>query len=127
MSARFLNADLEITSHQSLDALVHCVADRACNLYCGTFEADLYLATFEIPAGETDRDPELLIHRLCDLWSAFTPAVHMLVKDAKRRVIDLGYETDSDQEPMKLELSAATLSRLATLEVGLAFTLYCQE
>lgn len=126
MNARFLNADLEITSHQPLDALVQCVGDRACNLYCGTFEADLYLATFEIPAGETDRDPELLIHRLCDLWATFTPEVHVLVKEAKRRVIDLGCETDSDLEPMKLELSAEALSRMATLKVGLTFTLYCR-
>jgi hypothetical protein len=124
---RFLNADLEITSHQSLDALAHCVGDRACNLYCGKFEADLYLATFEIHAGEGDQDPELLIHRLGDLCAAFTPEVNVLVNEATRRVIDLGFETDSDREPMKLELSAETLSRMATLKVGLTFTLYCRE
>lgn len=129
MPTEFINADLEITSDQDLDAIRASFArygDRFAEMYCGQTEPSCYLAAFEIhPDDEQDdQTSEMKIQAFCDTISELQGQAHELWKSAAKRVIDLGYLADDQCQPFNDRLSVETLRRMEKLGIELALTIY---
>jgi hypothetical protein len=124
MAATFLNADLEIYSHEALEGLVAEIGGRASNLYCGPSGDGEELASFEIDCQADTKAAEELIHRFCDLLESLGPESKRLCQGATRIVIDLGYEVDLNRERMSMALPPTVIERVANLGGAIAFTVY---
>lgn len=132
MPIEFINADLEITSRESLEPIRDAFAqfgDRFFELYCGETDPGCHMAAFEIHPDEDrdDQTAEEKIHAFCDSISELQGLAHDLWFRATRRVIDLGYQTDDNCKTFKDSLSAGSLRRLESLGIDLALTIYPQK
>ena len=124
MAARFLNADLEILSTQPLESLRQKIGERANTLHCGTGRNSDYLAVFEIDDDPNEKEPETLILQFCNLIESLDEEALMVWRNATRRIIDLGYEVDTGNDRLAMNLGPDTLGRMAALDITLAFTIY---
>jgi hypothetical protein len=124
MAALFLNADLEIESPSPLDSLRDEIGERANNLYCGPVEAG-YRAVFEIDEGSEREAREVLIDRFCRLLASLSPSSRLLLSQATRRCIDLGFEAEpTGQHMMQATISSTALAQMHALGIDLALTIY---
>lgn len=132
MPIEFINADLEITSQENLAPIKDAFSrygDRFFEMHCREIAPDSYMASFEIHPDE-DRDDhtaEEKIHAFCDSIEELQGVANDLWGRATRRVIDLGYQADDNCEAFNDSLSASSLSRLESLGIELALTIYPQQ
>ena len=132
MPIEFINADLEITSRESLEPIRAAFAGyghRFAEMFCGETDPGVYLASFEIHPDE-DRDDlsaEEKIHAFCDSISDLQGLALDRWRQASRRVIDLGYQADDNCEAFSDKLSSSVIHRLDLLEIELALTIYPQK
>jgi hypothetical protein len=128
MPVHFLNADLDILSDTSLDALIDEIGDRALLLHGGPFcDAMPFVARYEMPDEDGSQSPETLILGFCRLISSLSPRGQSVWAAARERVIDLGYETGSHQDRIQGALSPGTMQQMAALRISLAWTFYPRD
>jgi hypothetical protein len=125
MPAHFLNADLDIFSHQDLQLLIDEIGERAFLLHGGPYTDDLpFMARYEIDSGFNTKTPNILILAFCDLIESLSVPSRALWDASSERVIDLGYEVSVSRDRTEERLPAGTLSRMAGLNIHLAWTFY---
>jgi len=124
MAACLLNADLEILSTHPLDSLRDEICDRANCLHCGAGRTSPYLAVFEVDDEPGTKQPEHLIHRLCDVIENLGAESRSLWTASSKRIIDLGYAVDDTRERLAMSISPRALARMSALNIVLALTIY---
>lgn len=127
MLPEFLNVDLELESHESLDLIAGEFGDRVHILHNGPLQDIAYLLGVEIYAGD-DHDPESIIEAFCDLIDRLPAKAKASWRKCTARRFDIGIE--SSATPSKrfgalcLSLSPATLKRVAALSAEVIITVY---
>lgn len=153
MAITFINADLKITADEPLNVIRDAFASLGqhfYHLYCEEINnSGVFLATFEtypeceLPAEISDDDgasaqdentsfcaigrdfsAQEKIALFCNAIEGFDGAAKALWLRARKRVMDLGYDTDDYCAPFRDTLDLATLQRLAALNIELAITIY---
>jgi hypothetical protein len=128
MSSPFLNADLDIFSSQSLDAMIEEIGDRALLLHGGPFSEDIpYIARYEIDKGDDQKTPDHLALAFCELIETLSSSSRLQWDHATHRVLDLGYEIIPTTRHVQGSIEPATMQRLANLGISLAWTFYPRE
>ena len=103
------------------------VGDRRCHDLAPSYiDADMRGrgAVFEIDDDPHEKEPETLILRFCDLVESLDEEGLIKWRDASQRIIDLGYEVDTNNDRLAISLGPNTLGRMAALDITLAFTIY---
>ena len=137
MAFQFLNADLEILSEHPLEELRNALMKPGTHfseLYCGDFGAEGYLASFEVSLeygaewqrDGTNREPTAQdrVEAFCAVVSKLSGALRQLWDQATSRAIDVGYQSDDHCNQLRDSLKAATLARMAELNIDLVLTVY---
>ncbi len=79
MLPEFLNVDLELESHTSLDLLAQEFGDKVHVLHNGPIQDIPYLLAVEIYEGD-DADPDSIIGAFCDLLEDLSPKAKAIWK-----------------------------------------------
>ncbi len=125
MPVIFLNADLDILSHQNLQPLIDEIGNRAFLLACGpSSEENTCFARYELSLEPHDRSPESFLLAFTHLIDSLSPASLSLWHGARQRVIDIGYQCLHSNDRSSDRISSPTLARLASLHIDLAWSFY---
>jgi hypothetical protein len=123
--ALFLNVDLEIESHSSLDALEQELGDRVFVLYSGRIKRRHCLF---LELARTYRGPDKIIHAFCALIEQLSPAARRLWNRARRRTFDIGYEARLGAAlGNQFNLRPDTVQRVAHIGANLAVSFYRED
>lgn len=136
MAIEFLNADLEITSDEPLEAIRVAFAaygQRFNELYCTQQESGIHFVSFEshpacrdmvCPPDDYSASAEEKITAFCDAIGAFPSGALELWFRARDRVIDLGYESTDHTTTVGHDLDVSLIKRLDTLKIKLEVTIH---
>jgi hypothetical protein len=132
MAITFLNADLELTSGEPLDAIRDAFAIRGRGIsvmHCEEIRPGEHSASFEIHLDDGGEDESRVtagrkINAFCDVVGAFPAAARTVWDRCGKRVMDLGYQSENHCVPLNDFLDVDTLSRLVALDIHLAITIY---
>ena len=125
MPVLFLNADLDILSHQNLQPLIDEIGNRACLLASGPGHDDTTsFARYELIHEPHPRSPESVLLAFTHLIDSLSPESLSLWHAARERVIDIGYQCIHSNDRYSDRISSSTLARLASLHIDLAWSFY---
>jgi hypothetical protein len=120
---RFLNVDLEVRSHVSLQPIVDDFGDNALSLYFGEVQ-EHYLATFEANDSGSSADADSIIAYFCMLVRSFKPEAKQLWESAFSKIFDIGYESGLEPRSYSSLIRADTIAQVADLGASLRVTIY---
>ncbi len=118
---RFLNVDLELTSRDSLDAIVEAFGRQHIVLR-DSREGELNYASFEV--GRHSTDPEATIVQLLDLVENLMEGARTQFRNAEARTLNVGFESGIRHPRIEYVIGPSVLNRVARLDCGIAMTVY---
>jgi len=117
----FLNVDLEIESHESLQPIADHFGEDVSVLGCGKW-GEHYHAAFETAGGIGD--PDSLISFFCTLIEAFDTNERNLWENAFRREFNIGYTSGLEPRSFESDIRAATIARVCKVGASIKITIY---
>ncbi|GAA5123597.1 hypothetical protein JIN84_11600 [Luteolibacter yonseiensis] len=132
MAITFLNVDLEIISGEPLDAIrdAFAICGRSISvMHFDEIQPGEHSASFEAHLdGEGEDESHVTagqkINAFCDIITAFPADARAVWDRCRKRVVDIGYQSENHCAPLNDFLDAGTLARLVDLGVHLAITIY---
>jgi hypothetical protein len=124
--AGFINADLEVRSHQDLSVLVQWLEKSCVVLYDGEGRRpEERFASFEVHP-ESAGCSECL-EALCTRLEALPPEAMQVWSAAQSRVFDIGVQAGDDPNRLALMVRPDLVARIAQLQGAIALTVYPRE
>ena len=120
---RYLNTDLDLVSAHRLEALAAAFDSRGVfPLHVDQRDDGRWYATLE--TREQFDQPEPNIAALLDAIETFDPPARELWRACDARELNIGYDCGDEPWAFNHGLTAATLARIAALDISLRITLY---
>ncbi len=124
MKIHFINVDLEIESHESLQSIADSFGQDVSVLGCGKW-GNHYQAAFE--AVGTFGDPDSMINFLCMLVESLDEKERSTWNGAFLKVFNIGYESGLEPRSYESTLRSDTISRIHAIGASIKITIYPPE
>jgi hypothetical protein len=124
MKPGLLNIDLDVAFRSDPRAFVERMTEKALVLTAHKYRAG-YFVRVELNDGPT-ASVEKKLRAFCRILENLPPAATGEWRNARTRVFDIGLASGDESPLCALDISTATLSRVAQLNAGIAITLYPQ-
>ena len=123
MAVQYLNVDLEVEGPRPLCHILQEFSgwDIDC-LGCFETERRGHFANFEVTA--LPSDPNSIVSEFCDAIEGFGDDAERTWAGARRRIFDVGFDSDRSAGCCRFELKTDTVRRVADLGASLGITIY---
>ncbi|MEM7016599.1 MAG: hypothetical protein AAF512_04560 [Pseudomonadota bacterium] len=121
MEISFINVDLELEGHESLQPIAEHFGESVSVLGCGAW-GGYFQAAFEIAGGASD--PDSIINIFCTLINALGPREMKLWKNTFRREFNIGYESGLEPRSYESIIRSDTVSRINAVGASIRITIY---
>ena len=123
MAVQYLNVDLEVEGPRPLCHILQEFSgwDIDC-LGCFETEHRGHFANFEVTA--LPSDPNSIVSEFCDAIEEFGDDAERTWAGARRRIFDVGFDSDGSAGCCRFELKTDTVRRVANLGASLGITIY---
>ncbi len=121
MKIHFINVDLEIESHESLQSIADSFGQDVTVLGCGNW-GNHFHAAFE--AEGTGSDPDSIINFFCMLVESLDETGRTVWDRAFLKEFNIGYESGLEPRSFESSLRSQTISKIHAIGASIKITIY---